>query len=435
VSGVSLPPVHGQGVGLLAAPVTLLTSSLTAVRVWMSVLSAAGLLGAVACWRGLRPWWVLAVAELVLGGLAISQNSGVQVYPDWWGALGVLALTGLFLQAVGGSVRGRVVLPLIAVASLVITLMRPQNVVFVMGPVIVASVVVARWRQPRVWAAMGAGVVLGFAEWLAGAFLWFGGLGGRVRLAGQEPPALRLYFALGTQLRSLNGGWYCTPPGCGGWAVPWETPWWVAFAVVAGLGVWAGWRAGGVMRSSAVLAGFTAVWVLVLYAFLVPFGAPRYLLPVFALMAVLAADGVAWAVTARWRWRRLAVAAACVFVVGGLVSQRLVLQRQASDQTLSRNFQEQAGELQALGVKPPCVMLNTSIAWYAGCSAPWTTIGSDNQIMARFLQVHGLQGWKELQLPARLQPPPGGQPMMVYLPAGNPLIRAQDPAAAPPASS
>src|SRR5580693_3123166 len=42
-SGVMLPPVHGQGAGLLAAPVTLLTTSLGALRVWMALLSAAGL--------------------------------------------------------------------------------------------------------------------------------------------------------------------------------------------------------------------------------------------------------------------------------------------------------------------------------------------------------------------------------------------------------
>src|SRR5580704_13094851 len=42
-SGVMLPPVHGQGAGLLAAPVTLLTTSLGALRVWMSLLSAIGL--------------------------------------------------------------------------------------------------------------------------------------------------------------------------------------------------------------------------------------------------------------------------------------------------------------------------------------------------------------------------------------------------------
>ena len=60
--------------------------------------------------------WVLALGELIFAGLAISQNSGVQVYPDWWGGLAVLALTGLFLHAVRGTMSNRVALPLIALA-------------------------------------------------------------------------------------------------------------------------------------------------------------------------------------------------------------------------------------------------------------------------------------------------------------------------------
>ena len=266
VSGVSLPPVHGQGVGLLAAPVTLLTNSAIALRIWMSVLSAIGLFLAMLCWRGLRPMWILALAELILASLAITQNSGVQVYPDWWGALGVLALTGLFLHAVNGSMSDRAVLPLIGVASLLITLLRPQNVVFLMGPAILAALVVRRWRKPKVLAAMGIGIALGFLEWLAGAYLWFGGLFERIQLAGQEPPSLRVYFALGTQLRSLNGPWYCTPPDCVGWTVPYETPWWLAFFAIAALGLWLGWRR--TTKASSVLAAVTAAWVFVLYAFL-----------------------------------------------------------------------------------------------------------------------------------------------------------------------
>ena len=128
VSGVMLPPVHGQGAGLLAAPVTLLTDSLTAIRVWMSVLSAVGLFLGLLSWRGLRPMWVLVLAGVILASLAITQDSGVQIYPDWWGALGVLALTGLFLQTVTGRLRSRRVLPLIAIASLVIVLIdRPAS--------------------------------------------------------------------------------------------------------------------------------------------------------------------------------------------------------------------------------------------------------------------------------------------------------------------
>jgi hypothetical protein len=233
-SGVSLPPVHGQGAGLLAAPVTLLTDSLTAIRVWMSVLSAVGLFLSVLCWRGLRPMWVLALGELIFAGLAISQNSGVQVYPDWWGGLAVLALTGLFLHAVRGTMSNRVALPLIALVSLVIVLMRPQNIVFLMGPAILAALVVRRWRKLKVLIAMAVGIALGCLEWVAGAYIWYGGLSQRVQLAGQEPPAFRLYFSMGTQVKVLNGPWYCIPPGCKGWADP-RLLHWLAAALDAGL--------------------------------------------------------------------------------------------------------------------------------------------------------------------------------------------------------
>lgn len=418
-SGVSLPPVHGQGAGLLAAPVTLFTTSLIAVRIWMSVLSAVGLFLATLCWRGLRPMWVLALAELILASLAITQNSGVQIYPDWWGALGLLALTGLFLHAVNGTMRDRVVVPLIALASLVIVLMRPQNVVFLMGPAIVACLLVRRYRKPKVLAAMAVGTALGFLQWLIGAYLWFGGLFGRINLAGQEPPSLRLYWALGTQLRSLNGPWYCIPPaGCSGWAVPYETPWWLGFLAVAILGMWVGWH-NSAIKASSVLAGATALWVFMLYAFLVPFGAPRYLLPTFALMAILAADGIVWAVTDS-QWRKLAAVAAGLFLLVGMVSQRAILQRQAAYQAISRNFQAQAEQLQKLGVRPPCVLGNTSLAYYAGCSAPWTGMQAPQFLATRTAQ--GLTYWQPLLLP-------GPMPPAVYLPATSPVFKHPIPQA------
>jgi hypothetical protein len=416
-SGVSLPPVHGQGTGLLAAPVTLFTMSLTAIRVWMSVLSAIALFLAVLCWRGLRPLWVLALAELVLASLAITQNSGVQAYPDWWGALGLLALTGLFLHAVSGTMRPRVVLPLIGLASLVIALMRPQNVVFLMGPAILACLVVRGWRDFRVLAAMAVGVALACVEWIAGAYLWFGGVIERIKYAQQEPPPFgHLYFALGTQLRYLNGSWYCDDTsGCASaWAHPLETPWWVAFLAIAVLGLWVGWHRS-TMKASSVLAGVTALWVFLLYAFLVPFGAPRYLLPTLALMAILVADGIVWAVTeSRAEWRQPAAILACLFLLGGIVSQRVILQKEAANQTAGRPYQAQAAYLEKLGVHPPCVINNPSPAYYIGCSAPWTGMKP-----AEFLATRTPQGrkyWLRLRLP-------GAKPLEVFLPATSPVLK------------
>jgi hypothetical protein len=393
ISGVMLPPVHGQGAGLLAAPVTLITDSLTAIRIWMSVLSAVGLFLGLLSWRGLRPMWVLALAGLILASLAITQDSGVQIYPDWWGALGVLALTGLFLQAVGRRMRPRVVLPLIAVASLVIVLMRPQNIVFIMGPAIIAAVVVPRWRDRRVLAAMAVGAALGCLEWFIGAYVWYGGLATRLHEAGQEPPALSLYFALGTQAKVLSGPWYCIPPGgCHGWTMPGESLWWVVFLGVAILGVVVTWRTAA--RASAVLAAATAVWVIAFYSFLVPFGAPRYILPSLALMSILAADAVTWLLT-KAPWRKTGVVFACAFLASGVISQRFVLQHLAATENAERPFQAEAARFRSMGVRPPCAIASPSVAYYLGCTAPWTG-ESMHELLTHTLQ--GADGWRRVTL-------------------------------------
>jgi hypothetical protein len=384
-----LPPVHGQGVGLLAAPVTLLTDSLLAIRIWMAVLSAVGLFLGLMSWRGLRPTWVLALAGLILGSLAITQDSGVQIYPDWWGALAVLALTGLLLQAFNRTMRSSVVLPLIAVASLVIVLMRPQNVVFIMGPAILAALLVPGWRQPRVFAAMAVGFALGCLEWIIGAYVSYGGLAARLHEAGQEPPGYSLYFSLVTQLKVLNGPWYCIPPhGCQGWVMPGESAWWVAFLAVSALGLAVAWRTAA--RASAVLAAATAVWVIVLYAVLVPFGAPRYILPSLALMSVLAADAVAWLFT-QAPWRTTGVVFACVFLLSGIISQRFVVQRLAAAEVSQRPFVAKADRLRNLGVRPPCAFGSPPVAYYLGCTAPW-----DGESWAELLQhtPQGVSGWR-----------------------------------------
>jgi len=392
-SGVQLPPVHGQGAGLLAAPVTLFTDSLLAIRIWMALLSAAGLFLAMLCWRGLRPMWVVALAGLILASLAITQDSGVQIYPDWWGALGVLALTGLVLHAVSGTMRGRLALPLIALASFVIVVMRPQNVVFIMGPAILAVIVVPGWRQPRVLAAMAAGTALGFLEWVIGAYVWYGGFAARLHEAGQEPPVLRLYFSLGTQVKVLSGPWYCVPPaGCQGWVMPGESVWWVVFLAVSALGLVVTWRTAA--RASALLAAVTAVWVIALYVFLVPFGAPRYIMPSLALMSVLAADAVAWLVT-KARWRTASVAFACVFLLSGIISQRFVVQQLAAAEQSGRPFVAKADRLRGLGVRPPCAVDSTAVAYYLGCSAPW-----DGESMRELLghTPQGASGWQRERL-------------------------------------
>jgi hypothetical protein len=404
-SGVLLPPVHGQGVGLLAAPAALLTTSLTALRIWMALLSALALLGSLWCWRGLRPAWVLALAGFIFGSLAITELSGVQIYPDLWAGFGALAITGLLLQAVERRARPAIVLPLIAFAALVIVLMRPQNLVFVLAPTFAAPLLVRGWRKPGVLIAMIVGAVLGVAEWVAGAYMWFGGLSNRIRWASQEPPSFGLHFSLPMQIRTLSGPWYSEPRACSaaqaasgcktlpGLSEPVVLLWWVAFFALVALGLYVSWRRPS--RASSMLAVATGTWSALLYILLVPFGAPRYFLATWALFAIVAADGIAWLVTVP-KQKTLWITVAGAFLLSWAVSQHVVLVKETAQATSVRPFERKADELRKLGIKPPCAIGSPSVAYYLGCTGPWTG-GQLNEVLS--LTPGGPNAWQLVMLP------------------------------------
>jgi hypothetical protein len=400
-SGVFLPPVHGHGAGLLAAPVTMLTSSLTALRVWMSLLSAAGLFFSLLCWRGLRSAWVLAVAGFIFGSLAVTQISGVQVYPDLWAGFGSVAITGLLLQAVQRRARPAVVLPGIVFSAFVIVMMRPQNIVFILAPTFLAPIVVRGWRQPGVLVAMIVGMALGVIEWVGEAYLWFDGLSTRIHLADQEPPTFGLHFSLFTQMKTLSGPWYTdtTTGKVPQFSYPAAYLWWLPFMGLVALGVWLMWHRS--EKASSLLAVVTGLWVAVLYVFLVPFGAPRYFLPTWGLFAIIAADAIAWMVTVP-QWKKIGVAIAAVFLVAGAASQHIVLNGLISSSASSRNFQAEAAVLKARGLQQPCMIYSPSVAYYAGCTAPWTVDNAKLASTEHWILDNspaGSSGWREVRLP------------------------------------
>jgi hypothetical protein len=400
-SGVFLPPVHGHAAGLLAAPVTLMTTSLTALRVWMSVLSGLGLLGSLWCWRGLRPAWVLALAGFIFASLAITQLSGVQVYPDLWTALGMLAITGLLLQSVQGRIRPWIAVGLIGFLSFFLVLLRPQNIVFALAPTFLAPVLVRGWRQRNVLIAMIVGIAAGVVEWAAESYLWFGGLTSRIQFAGQEPPSLSLNFSLPMQVKVLSGPWYCqSAQGCPYDNYPGFLVWWLAFFGLVALGVYAVWRRP--EKASSVLLLVTGAWSAALYIVFVPFGAPRYMLPTFALFAILAADGIRWLGTVP-SWRRMGIGLACVFLLTGVVTQHFVLTRETANQAaIRKGFEATAAYLRSHGIKPPCAVISPSPAYIVGCTAPWSVNpGRPTRKALRWVLAHGYPGhgtWHEVYL-------------------------------------
>ena len=115
-----------------------------------------------------------------------------------------------------------------------------------------------------------------------------------------------------------------------------------------------------------------ALSVLAAYTLFVPYAAPRYLLPVIALLMIPAADGIAWLATVP-SWRAGAVGVICAFLLAGALSQQFVLRTEARGQDAVRaSFIRHAHQLRALGVRPPCVVSSPSTAYYLGCAAPWT---------------------------------------------------------------
>jgi hypothetical protein len=107
----------------------------------------------------------------------------------------------------------------------------------------------------------------------------------------------------------------------------------------------------------------------------------RYLQPIWALLAVSAADAICWLVIAPRGWRRLAaIAAACLFVVVGLGAQHAVLATANAQRVAAGRGQTDAVQyLRQLGIRPPCVITSSPVAvgftlpvaYYLDCSYQW----------------------------------------------------------------
>jgi hypothetical protein len=406
-SPVVMPPVHSRGPGLLAAPVTLLTTSVVVLRAWMTLLSGAGLLLALLAWRRLRPGAVLALAAVIIGSLAVTQLNAVQVMPDWWEAVGALAVTGLFLRAVTIG-QTRLVVVLLAAGVFFLVLVRWQDAVFLTAPLAAAALVVPGWRRRGTLAAIAAGLAAGAAEWAGEAWAFYGGPVGRQRLTAREPPKFGLYFSLPHQLHNLAGG--CSPWHCPPWVSPWLGAWWVALLVLAILGIITAWRttsaapavpaapaAVPATRATAVVPAACAVTLLAGYTLFDPYAQPRYLLPVIALAAIPAADGITRLAAAR-RWRAVALPLVAAFLLAGLITQHYVLGAQAASlHQHNAGWPAQASYLRHLGVRPPCILGPgyLPVAYYLGCTPAW----ADQHLLALLAQPPGPSEWHQLHVP------------------------------------
>ncbi|WP_322975398.1 hypothetical protein [Actinacidiphila bryophytorum] len=217
---------RARGISLLAAPVAGLTSSTAALRIYLAVLSGAGLFLALRVWRPLLPARVLALAGGLFAGLWITLLYGSQVMPNLWSAYGALAAAGCLLRAARDR-TDRAALAGLAAAVALVGLMRPPDAVWLVLPLAGAALTVRRWRRPALFAVLAAGLLAGCAEWVAEAYVRYGGPTARLHRASAIEGGLGLHFAVDDQIRALDGRTLCRP--CD---VPWrhraDSAWWFA---------------------------------------------------------------------------------------------------------------------------------------------------------------------------------------------------------------
>jgi hypothetical protein len=406
-------PARSRGIPLLVAPVAMLTSSITALRVYLAIASGAALFGSLLAWRRLRPGWMLALAGLFFASLWVAQYYGPQAMPDEWMAFAALAATGLFLRAVGTSADGPSAdgpsadgpnadgpnadgpnadgpnadgpnadesrrtrwLRLAGLAALVAAaaLIRIGDAVFLAAVLLLAALAVRAWRQWPVIAAVVAGMIAGSVEWVAEAYARFGNPLQRLHLASAEQGGFGLRLGAWAELRAVNGPTLCRPCTIG-WRYPVLDIWWLALPVLVVLGVLAARQAG--RLGSAGLAAVCALGLAAQYLFGIWYAAPRFLLPAYALAAIPVADLVAWIIAKTRPGDRAAMKVLIAFVLfGQIVTQHAVLERQVADTAaLHEDYSVIAADLRHLGVSGRCLINGSQsipVAFYADCaSAP-----------------------------------------------------------------
>lgn len=380
VPAATFDPARSRGIPLLIAPITLVTSSITALRVYLAIASGAALLGCLLAWRRLRPAWMLALAGLTFGSLWVTQYYGPQAMPDEWLAFAALASAGLFLRAVGAgkddaASRERrpawIRLAGLAAVTAAAALIRPGDAIFLVVVLITAALVVRPWRRWPVIVTVIVGFVAGAAEWVGEAYARFGGPLERLHLASAEQGGFGLRLGVWAELRAVNGPTLCRPCNVG-WKYPVLSLWWLALPVLVVLGVLAARRAG--RLGSAALAAACALGLAAQYLFGIGYAAPRFLIPAYALATIPVADLIAYLVARTRSAERPAMTALIGLVLAGqIITQHAVLIRQVADTVqLHSDYAAVAADLRRLGISAPCLINGAQripIAFYAGCAS------------------------------------------------------------------
>jgi hypothetical protein len=356
---------RAYGLPMLLWPVVHWTTSTVALRLYVSTLTAVGLVLAYVPWTRARAWTAV-VAAFMFCSLWVSTYYASLAMPNLFTALAAVAAVGWVVRSIeDGRDRSRVgVVAALAVMSLV----RPSDATYV-AVALVACVVLIRSTVGRLRTilSIALGTAVGWAFWIVEAFVNFGGPLQRLHDASVQDGG-GLHWNLPFFSHVISGPAAC----CIAIREPFlADAWWWLMWPAAILGVV---LAQGVLRRAYVLCLVTAASVFAQYLFLIKVEAPgpRTLLPVYALLVLPIAHLL---VVALERRRSVAGALAVAGLVlgfgGNAVTQQHVLRinvrQQRTRQSVPRLVAQQ---LRAAGVTAPCVLSGEElpeVAYQTGC--------------------------------------------------------------------
>ncbi|WP_433173097.1 hypothetical protein [Actinoallomurus sp. CA-150999] len=439
---------RARGITLLAAPVVAVTSSLTALRWYMTVVSSVGLVVAYWPWtRLLRPVTV-GIAALLLTSLWMVRFYGNEVMPNLYVAYGAVAAAGWFTHVAAprgeiaaahggvpdpGNAAPRRAYAWLAVAVGCTALLRPGDAVWLVLPLAAAAVVMG-WHRIGLLAGIALGMVGGLLPWVVEAYVRFGDPLRRLRDSSRVEGGLGWHpDGVLMNLRALNEFVLCRPCGTTISHVPTLALWWPAIPPLIATGLVLAARQGR-LRLLAPAAACGTVLAAV-YLLFVGYAAPRFLIPAYALLALPVAElAVGLVVLTRGRWRGAVAGAVATGLVLLAAGQQVVLRRMSGFEAGSRrDYSWLAASLRGLGLHRPCALSGEQaqpLAFYAGCrsvevngnNASTTTAGLVREARTtRFadLELTGARprytrGWRRYVLTT-----PAGDHWRVYVPPGT----------------
>jgi hypothetical protein len=307
MSGVhALPfaPSRARGIVLLVYPIALWTSNIGLIRLAMMSVSSAGLLFAFRVWVPVIGSKASAIAAALFGFSWIALLYGSAVMPNLIAALLGVAATGYVARSVGERCQPHDRLKA-GIAVALMALVRPPDAA-VLAAIAAAYIFWTKGRRSR-WGPVApiAGLIAGSLPWSIEMSVRFGGPFSAIRAAsGVSHVSVSGVASRLTQYLSLADGPTLGPVRTTG-VSPVAALWLAGFASLIALGVF--------KRNprASLLPAMAGLGLALEYLILISGLAPRFLLPAFGQLSVLAGAGVVGIVRAsRGRARTIAVVVA-----------------------------------------------------------------------------------------------------------------------------